>query len=368
MTADSKTLRILTVGDPHFQTKSIRETNLMEQNLLGLIDEMNKNDEELDMLVILGDVHHKHSQMDIMNNMRVTKFLTTIASKVPTYVLVGNHDIANNEQFLPEAHSLFSLKFCSSLTIVDRPLKIQLKGETICMLPYLPVGRFYEGLNMIEGWQESSIIFCHQEVRGVQLSKHTTSQSSDSWPSENCLLVCGHVHTYQVVADNLVYVGTPYSQNFAELDMKTISVFTRSDDLSIDSDDESLTVLKGWIEERLDLGIPGRLQVSSSVENLEEDPNILELLNTEHPEGTKLKLRIRGTSDQLKHVKKLPSIRQLGGKYELTIQNINLEVFKPLQYEETEKIEDAFRSYLRNQNLDHLIATFDKLIEPLEME
>jgi DNA repair exonuclease SbcCD nuclease subunit len=341
----------------------------MEENLIELIEEMNGTENEIDMLVILGDVHHKHSQMDIMNNMRVTKFLTNISTKIPTYVLVGNHDIANNEQFLPEAHSLFSLKFCSTLTVVDRPMKIEFKGEVISMLPYLPVGRFYEGLDMIEGWQDSSIIFCHQEVRGVQLSKHTTSESSDSWPEENCLLVCGHVHTYQRVSKNLIYVGTPYSQNFAELDRKTVSVFTRASEESLsDSTDENTTPLVGWVEERLNLNIPGRLQVSCSISELESDPNILELIETEHPEGTKLKLRIRGTNEQLKHVKKLPIIRNLKEKYELTIQNINLEVFKPLQYEETEKIEDAFHSYLRNQDLEHLIPVFDMLVQPLEVE
>lgn len=360
-------LRILTVGDPHFQSKSINETNIMEESLVGMIDEMKGTSKEIDLLVILGDVHHKHSQMDIMNNMRVTKFLTLMASKLPTYVLVGNHDIANNEQFLPEAHSLFSLKFCPSLTIVDNPMKVEVRGVQISLLPYLPVGRFYEGLNMIEDWEQSEIIFCHQEVRGVQLSKTMTSDSSDVWPKDNCLLVCGHIHTYQIIGDNIIYVGTPYSQNFAELDRKTVSIFNHCTHPE-DFDSEYSTPLKGWIEERMDLDIPGRLQVSCAVEELNDSCEIKELLTTDHPEGTKLKLRIRGTDDQLKHIKKLPIISKLRSKYELDIQNINLEVFKPLQYEESESFTDSFESYLHNLNLGNLIPVFKKLSQPLSAE
>src|SRR5690606_19100290 len=64
----------------------------------------------------------------------------------------------------------------------------------------------------------------HQEFLGCNLGIKK-SEEGDPWDENYPLVISGHIHDYQKLAENLIYVGTPYQINFGEPHQKAVSEF-----------------------------------------------------------------------------------------------------------------------------------------------
>ena len=135
---------VLFIGDPHIQVSNIPEVDLFMEKIINLATDKNP-----DIIIIAGDLLHTHERLhtialnkayELVNNMR-------LISK--TYVLVGNHDYIQNQQFLTENHWMNVLKEWNNTIIVDKVIKENIKGEEFVFVPYVPPGRFEDALNKI---------------------------------------------------------------------------------------------------------------------------------------------------------------------------------------------------------------------------
>jgi DNA repair exonuclease SbcCD nuclease subunit len=217
-------MSVLVIGDPHFKVSNIKETEDMSKVIV-------KKAEELlpDMIVVLGDVLDRHETIHVSPLTRSINFLNKLRNIAPLYVLMGNHDLKNNRQFLSDEHPFTALKFWDNTTIVDSVKTITIKDKLFVFVPYVPPGRFEEALNKADNWKEATCIFAHQEFKGCQMGP-IVSVEGDKWPLEYPFVVSGHIHDYQELQNNILYTGTPIQHAFGDKSDKTISYFKFGED------------------------------------------------------------------------------------------------------------------------------------------
>lgn len=224
-------MTILIIGDPHFKPTTVNETRLLRTRVLATIKKYTPT-----AAIVLGDVLDQHAKIHMKQLDDAMEFIRAIAEKCPVYVLVGNHDIANNACFLPEVNSLRAFRFIKNATIVDRPIRVSIDNLNCVLCPYVPNGRLEEALS--DSHFNGDVLFCHQEFRGCLLSSfrradgslyETRSETGDDVHSLRfSLIISGHIHQHSrstIRRDDgsemkLIYAGTPYQISFAEDEKK----------------------------------------------------------------------------------------------------------------------------------------------------
>lgn len=271
----------LVIGDPHFKVANVRETD-------GMVDAIIRTaiDRHPDIIVVLGDILDRHETVHVSPLTRAIKFLGRLKEIAPTFVLIGNHDLKNNRQFLSDEHPFSALKFWGgNMTIVDSTTLVNIKDQTFVFVPYVPPGRFEEALNKCQGWESSSCIFGHQEFKGAQMGA-IISIEGDEWPLTYPYVVTGHIHDYQEPQVNILYTGTPIQHAFGDRHDKTISYFKYYSSNERD-------------HERIDLGLPRKHIIRITCADV----------STYVPQqNMELKIIISGTSGEIKAIMKHPNI------------------------------------------------------------
>jgi hypothetical protein len=139
--------RVLTIGDVHYKVSNSFETDLMVK---AIQSELRAN--RYDFTVILGDILDKFGVIYINPLNRAMAFLDAVRRlSKHTYILIGNHDRANNNVFLTEEHPFTALKYWSDFTVVDTVLIKDIVSEDgdkaqFVFVPYVSPGRLREAL------------------------------------------------------------------------------------------------------------------------------------------------------------------------------------------------------------------------------
>lgn len=278
----SEYLSALVIGDPHFKVSNIRDTDGMSEAIIKIA-----NERKPDIIVVLGDTLDRHETIHVSPLNRAIKFLASLMKIAPTYLLIGNHDLKNNRQYLSDEHPFIAVKYWDKnlITVVDTTTTVMIKGHKIVFVPYVPPGRFIEALDENTGWQDATCIFAHQEFRGCQMGA-IISNEGDEWPLTNPYVVTGHIHDYQELQTNILYTGTPIQHAFGDKHDKTISFLT------FQSPNERL-------HDRIDLLLPKKQIVRITC---------AEVSTYIPPSNSELKITIRGTSGEIKAIMKHPNI------------------------------------------------------------
>lgn len=215
-------MKILAIGDPHFKVDNTEETIHFSSLLSKYLDE----NKDIEYIVVLGDVLHDHEKLNTfaLNN-AVEFFKMLISHKRKVYCLVGNHDATSNTIFLSDNHWMKILKGWDDLTIVDKPIKVNLSNENefIVLCPYVPPGRFVEALNYISDWNNSKIVFGHQEVDGVKMGM-IVANGVEEWKQEYPMLILGHIHDKQKLNNNVYVVGSCLQHSYGEGSDKSLAL------------------------------------------------------------------------------------------------------------------------------------------------
>ena len=216
-------VKILFVGDPHFQVSNIPEVDIFIEKL----EKLAKN-ENPDLICVGGDLLHTHERLHTIALNKAYEFIKKLRSISPTYILVGNHDYSNNSQFLTTNHWMNGMKEWDNTFVVDEVKCIELKGEIFTFCPYVYPGRFEEALNTVGSkWKESSIIFAHQEFAGCKMGA-IISIEGDKWPLDYPEVISGHIHSRQIPQKNIYYSGSAMQHAFGESEKNIIPVIVTS--------------------------------------------------------------------------------------------------------------------------------------------
>lgn len=139
-------------------------------------------------------------------------------------------------------------------------------------------------------FNDATAIFAHQEFYGVKIGA-IVSENGDKWNKDYPLIISGHIHDYDRPQDNIIYVGTPCQHSFGDRADKTISLFSWDNPKSIPT------------EERIDLGLIKKMLVNLTCNEVFD-------LDPKKYGEKQIKLKISGTSDEIKAVMKLKKVKQ----------------------------------------------------------
>ena len=207
-------MKILLIGDPHFKINNFQQTQKLHHEILELIK---KN--SYDFVVILGDILDTHEKIHVQPLCRAVNLIIDISKLIKVYVIIGNHDRINNEDYLSSLHPFTGLKHVNNVVIVDDVLK----EENFIFVPYVPPGKFMQALEKINFDYNDTrqIIFAHQEFRGAQMGAFL-SEKGDFWPQHYPTVFSGHIHDFQIIQQNIIYTGTPFQHGYGDTQDKYI--------------------------------------------------------------------------------------------------------------------------------------------------
>ena len=213
--------QILFIGDIHIKFNNLKEVETLENKILKL-------KQHITFIVIAGDVLDTHEKINTQLLNKAYNFIQTCRRKAPVYVLVGNHDYINNQQFLTSNHWMNGLKEWSNIYVVDKPMYYD-NGKYLFM-PYVPVGRFIDALTVSDkkfDWKKCICIFAHQEIKNCKMGP-IQSIEGDEWELKWPMLISGHIHERQNVQKNILYPGSVINHSFGN-DNQGLSLISFSD-------------------------------------------------------------------------------------------------------------------------------------------
>lgn len=286
---------IIIIGDPHFQMINMDEVKIFIQKCISYVK---KQKENLYAIVVLGDVLHDHERVHSTALNVAVNFLNELADISPTYVLVGNHDLINNSQFLTQNHWMNALKSNKNITVVDEVIEEIWEDKTVVMCPYVHNGRFVEALDTGGDWRESDVIFAHQEIKGVKMGS-IVSEHGDEWKIDWPFVITGHIHQNQTPQPNVYYPGSAMQVAFGESERNIIAEvdlnkFCRED-----------------IEE-VDLGMQKKKILYADASDLKKVAKKIEPGGAY--ENHKLKVCVDGSKEEFKALKKTAAFKKLQKK------------------------------------------------------
>lgn len=286
-------VKIAVIGDPHVKDDNISETQDLILRLINILTQVKP-----DLIVFAGDMLHKFDEASVYSHKLSITFLREIKKIANVIFIIGNHDLSSPMSFLTDDHFFTPLYEWSGLAVVDRVCSIfELKGFKFAAVPYVTEGRFEEALHSNQNYSHDTVhaIFAHQQFLGCKMDK-VISKTGDKWSSEKPLVISGHIHEHQQLAENLIYVGTPRQSSFRDSTDKTISVFEFSNEKSEVTGNQLSGISNGvhWIEKRISVGLPIKVKI-----NIRAD----QVPTWVPPEGHKIKLEITGSFAEIAAVR-----------------------------------------------------------------
>jgi len=286
---------IIIIGDPHFQMSNMDEVKIFIQKCSAHVK---KQKENLYAIVVLGDVLHDHERVHSTALNVAVNFLNELAEISPTYVLVGNHDLINNSQFLTQNHWMNALKTNKNITVVDEVIEEIWEDKTVFMVPYVPNGRLVEALNTGGDWPDADVIFAHQEIKGVKMGS-IVSEHGDEWKDDWPFVITGHIHQNQTPQPNVFYPGSALQVAFGESERNIIA-------------EVDLNKLCREEIKEVDLGMQKKKILYTDASDLKKVVKKIEPGGTY--ENHKLKVCVDGSKEEFKALKKTAAFKKLQKK------------------------------------------------------
>lgn len=278
-------MRFLFIGDPHIKTDNGEEVDILLSEIYRITKEIN-----YDFIVVGGDVMHYHERLFTQALNKSLDFLKNLSKIAYTYVLVGNHDMINNQQFLTDQHWMNVMKSWQNIKIVDDVVEF----EDFMLCPYVFPGKFVEALETkTKDWKNKMLIFAHQEFKGCKMGA-IESVDGDEWNDEYPQIISGHIHDNQKVGKNIYYPGTPLQHAFGDSDIRILC------DIQID---KSLKLLK-IID--TSLNVPKKQILKTNIKDIK---NILGKID--NIENSKIKIKLDANTDEFKVFKDSKEYKEL---------------------------------------------------------
>ena len=102
--------KILIIGDPHLRAEYMNIVELFCDQIKSICQKNN-----YEFIVVLGDVLHNHEKINTTVLNKAIDLFETISTDTKLFVLVGNHDMIDNSQFLTTNHWMNCLNHTFSL-------------------------------------------------------------------------------------------------------------------------------------------------------------------------------------------------------------------------------------------------------------
>lgn len=341
-------MKVIAIGDPHFRVDNIPEVNLF----IDKIEELCKK-ENPDFIVILGDVLHTHERIHTVPLNKAYEFIERLKKICQIFVLVGNHDMTSNQNFLNENHWMNGMKQWDNIKIVDKLEFFKIDDFLFTFLPYVPPGRFIEALNSNNDidWKNSDCIFAHQEFFGSKMGC-IISMDGDKWDKNFPSVISGHIHNNQTI-DNIYYPGSSMQNAFGESDKNIIPIITFYKNKKYDLSE-------------IDLCLPRKKIIYTDIENIDK---IDKKINNSKLSEDKIKISLSGVYDDFKAFKKTTKYKDLvkNGvkvvfKTKKEFENKINKDFKDIQNSNENNFSDILYKLILKEKNNHLYQLYEEIV------
>ncbi|MGL5357012.1 MAG: metallophosphoesterase [Cetobacterium sp.] len=220
--------KIIFIGDIHIKFSNLTAIDKLQEVVVAYCERSPPA-----FFVLGGDILDSHERVNTQLLNRAYELVKAFKRIAHVYVIVGNHDYINNQQFLSDNHWMNGMKEWNNVTIVDLPTVV----ENYLLVPYVPNGRFVEAIETVTNdWRGFDCIFAHQEIKGCKMGA-ITSIDGDLWETEWPMLISGHIHERQNIGGNVLYPGSAINHAYSS-DNQGVSEFmfqgTKVDEHRID--------------------------------------------------------------------------------------------------------------------------------------
>jgi DNA repair exonuclease SbcCD nuclease subunit len=330
-------VNILLIGDPHFKVENIQEINMFLEKIIDIAIE-----KKPDLIIILGDLLHTHERLHTIALNKAHEFVNYMRKISKTYVLVGNHDYIQNQQFLTTNHWMNSMKEWQNVVIVDSVIVEYIKDKKFVFCPYTPNGRFKEALNTVT-WKDANCIFAHQEFFGCKMGA-IISVEGDKWDEKYPFVVSGHIHEKQIPQKNIYYSGSALQHSFGDSTDNIIPFITFFDNYEYKIDE-------------INLNLPRKKIIYMNIDEIDKY-----IINEDSKD--KIKITVKGDYNEFKSLKK-------SKKYKEMIDKGLKIVFKPKKNIQPIKNDDIkintdfsqiLYSIITEQNNPYLLQSYELII------
>ena len=277
----TKMVSILFIGDQHFKTDNIKEIDLFIISIEKITIQKKPT-----IIILAGDLLDSHERLHITPLNKAYELVNKLRILAPVYILVGNHDMCNNQQFLSDNHWMNGMKNWKNTYIIDKVHYETINDFNFTFVPYVFTGRFEEALNTIDEWKSSHCIFAHQEFFGCKMGA-IISMEGDKWSLHYPPIVSGHIHLNQTPQKNIYYPGSSLQTSFSDPFNNIVAL------LSFRSNNDIYEL------EEIPLCLPKKKIMYIKI----EDVNIVQISDLVR-DNYKIKLSLSGTVEQFKAFKK----------------------------------------------------------------
>ena len=331
---------VIFIGDPHFQVTNINEVELFIDRITELVDKRKP-----DVIVIGGDLLHTHERLHTIALNKAYEFVDSMRKRTKTYVLVGNHDYIQNQQFLTDNHWMNAMKDWDNTVIVDDVIIETINNEKLVFIPYVPPGRFEEALNTKgNDWKNASCIFAHQEFYGCKMGA-IISEEGDKWSLDYPYVISGHIHSRQIPQANIYYSGSAMQHAFGESEnniIACVNVCNRKYEL-----------------DEVDLSLPRKKIVYMDVESVDDY-----IIPSETSD--QIKVSISGNYNEFKSLKKTKKYKDMLNKgIKVVFKPKRLEVVEDVSKElEDERVEfmSILDTIVKKENNTYLTDVYKTIL------
>jgi predicted phosphodiesterase len=194
--------KVLYIGDPHYKHSHHDE---MER----LMDFIHKSavDNQVDQIVILGDLNDTFGILRTDNQYFWEKWLTKLSFCQKLYVLVGNHDKKNqsDDSNLDNSLDIFNSLGLPNLFIIKSPVVF----GPFAFVPYIhDKKRFIEESNKL-AIQGAKVLICHYEFDGGTYDNGYFIKDGVKPEELNYdLVISGHIHKKSKIG-KIIHPGSP---------------------------------------------------------------------------------------------------------------------------------------------------------------
>lgn len=220
---DQKTLdlpvkRIWILGDMHLgvRSSSLEWLDMMKDFYDNqFIPTLLKNYQEGDILVQVGDAFDNRQSINIRVLHYAVDLFERLGKILPVHTIAGNHDIWAKKS--NEVTSIDTLKWIPNVAIYKEPKTFNWGNREVLLMPWRRDTDHER--ETLEEFQNSRIVFCHSEVRGIKLNKKVDNLhgvESSTYDRFDAVF-SGHIH-YRQRRGKLRMVGTPYELTRSDMD------------------------------------------------------------------------------------------------------------------------------------------------------
>lgn len=205
-------MKTLVIGDLHLKPSNIETFKMFHSFLMRIIQE-----KQPDNLVYLGDIYDNKNIMYGSVHNCFCRHLEEISNHISQSIILiaGNHDYVSTAY---DEVAFDSVRNISDKICIITPSMSEFKSKNVSFVPY----NIKENIEkIIRDVCEETIVYGHFGLNGFYYNNSIIAEhEADSrFIKADCLYILGHFHGHQQRGP-VLYLGTPWSQNFGEANQK----------------------------------------------------------------------------------------------------------------------------------------------------